>query len=310
MWYRPPVRWLSPLICLLVLIASPDAAAQPDDLEPGQINQALYSKDANRRVEAVQQAAARGEREAADRLVELLRDPDRRVRAAAAEALAVLQIRRATRPLKVLAQVDLEAVVREAAARAVLRLDPRGYASTLATADPPPVVPAPEEPEAPDAAAQASSSRGRAVFFGAAMALDGMRADETLSGQVAAGLRWPHVEIQLSLNFPALALVGQVRVNLLASFWLVPYVSVGAAVIYNNGDETPNGGAGALVAGGGLRLGPFGRPDPAAFASRLYGYAEVQISWVFHQPTPPNNVGELETLALPVVAGLGLELWP
>jgi len=308
MWYRRFVRWLPLVLCLTVLAASLPAAAQPADLEPGRMDQALYSEDAAVRARAARQAAAQGEREAAERLLELLRDRDRRVRVAAADALAALQIQRATLPLKVLAQTDHEPVVRAAAARAVLRLDPKGYASTLATADLPPVVPEPKEPE--EEALRSTTSRGRAVLLGAGLAVDGMRADETLSGQVAAGLRWPHVDIQLTLNFPALALVGQVRLNLLASFWLVPYISVGAAIIYNNGDETPSGDAGALLAGGGVRLGPFGRQDPTAFASRLYGYAEVQISWVFHQPTPPNHVGELETLALPVVAGLGLELWP
>jgi hypothetical protein len=232
------------------------------------------------------------------------------VRLAAVQALERLRAARAMRTLMVLAQTDFNPRVRVAAANAVKSLDPKRFVEKLATSDPPPVIPAPEPRPEPSSEHGPARGRGRAVLVASALALNGLRAGETFSGQVGAGLRWAHLDLQLTLNFPAMALLMHGRINLVASFWLVPYLGLGVAISYNNGDETASGSAASLVGGGGVRVGPFGRPDPTIFTSRLYGYAEVLVSWVLTQPTPPNHEGELETLALPVMVGVGMELWP
>jgi hypothetical protein len=146
------------------------------------------------------------------------------------------------------------------------------------------------------------------VLLGLGVGLNGRRASDTLSGQVSAGLRFRRAELQLALSFPSLALLGQVRLNLLAreTFWLVPFLSAGAAISYNNG--TGHGTAASVVGGGGLRVGPFRSFGPSPW-SRLYASVEVLVSYVFSQPTPPGR-SEVEELAIPVLASVGVELWP
>jgi hypothetical protein len=96
------------------------------------------------------------------------------------------------------------------------------------------------------------------------------------------------------------ALLGQVRLNLLPDTWLVPYLSGGFAIAYNNGQDY--GPAAAVIAGGGLRFGPH--------RGRLYGFIEVLANRVLSQSRPAGYRVEQETFSLPVLAGLGLELWP
>jgi hypothetical protein len=148
----------------------------------------------------------------------------------------------------------------------------------------------------------------RAVLLGLGMGLNGRRASETLSGQAAVGLRFPRAELQLTLSFPSLALLGQVRLNLLTgqTFWLIPFLSAGAAISYNNG--TDHGTAASVVGGGGLRVGPFRSFAPSLW-NRLYASVEVLVSYVFSQPTPPGR-SEVEELAVPVLVSVGMELWP
>lgn len=148
----------------------------------------------------------------------------------------------------------------------------------------------------------------RAVLLGLGLGLNGRRASDTLSGQAVAGLRFRRVELQLTLCFPSLALLGQVRLNLLPghTFWLVPFLSAGATISYNNG--TSHGAAASVVGGGGLRVGPFRSFEPSLW-NRLYASVEVLVSYVFSQPTPPGR-SEVEELAIPVLANVGVELWP
>jgi len=240
--------------------------------------------------------AAEGEGEA---LRALLRDESWKVRAAAARALGRLRYQPARRELMVIAQTDFSARVRAAAAEAVKRMAPLAYAQNLATADLPPVRPAPPTTTAP--------APSRAVLFGLAAAANALRVDESLAGQAAAGLRWRHADVQLTLSFPALAVAGQVRWNILPRFVLVPYLTAGAAVAYNNLAEAP-GPAASLFVGGGLRVGPLSaRSTPWR---RFYLYAELLPNWVVSQRRPAGVPVELRTFSLPLIVGAGAELWP
>jgi hypothetical protein len=212
-------------------------------------------------------------------------------RAEAARALGGLRARDALRPLQVLAQTDQDPRVRAAAAEAVRRIDEVAYAAGLASGDPPPVRPAP--PAAPP-----SSTRPRVLLAGGAT-LNVLRpGDEAAAAaEVGVGLRWRFGDVQWSLGFPALSLFGQVRVKLCSLGRVVPYLSGGVTIAYNNG--TGRDPTVALGAGGGLRL-------------RLHGplelYAEALANVVVLDGAPPLPGVEDRKISLPVLAGLSLEL--
>lgn len=257
----------------------------------------LDSPDPDVRARAARLAGDEQRHGAAPALRRLLRDESWKVREAAARALGLLRHRPARRELMVLAQTDFSARVRRAAAEAVKRMDPLGYASVLATSDQPPVrrPPAPKNRPGPAAAAH------RAVLLGLGLGANALRAEHSLAGQAAAGLRWPHAELQLTLSFPALGLAGQVRWNILPRCRLVPYLTVGAAVAYNNTEPELSSAAAAFV-GGGLRLARLWR--------RFYVHAEVLASWVISQGRRAGPTVKPRSFALPVLLGAGVELWP
>jgi hypothetical protein len=271
---------LSALLCSAGL-----ALAEPTD---------LASQDTARRLQAARRAGEAGERQHAPRLIELLSDEEWSVRAAAARSLGLLRCEAAVRELMVLAQTDGSAEVRSAAARAVRQIDTRRYVAGLATSDPPPVRRAPPTPPS-------TARPRRAVLLAGGGALNALRPGDALAGFVAGGLRWRPVEAQLSLGFPALSLLGQLRVDLLTRSWLIPYLTAGLAVAYNNGQAALP--AITVVGGGGLRLGPWGPTRP-------YGYVEILASRVVFQSVPAAARVELRTFALPILAGFGLEFWP
>lgn len=273
-------------VCLFAALTLIGTLALATEADP------LASPDPWVRARAVRVAG----QEQAPRVREMLSDPSWQVRAEAARALGRLRHVEAKRELMVRAQTDPSARVRQAAAEAVKQMDPRGFASVLATADPPPVQPAPPRP-----ASTRSRGHDRAVLASVGLAANALRIDQTLAGQVATGLRWPHAEVQLTLSFPSLALAGQVRWSVLPRALLVPYLTGGAAVAYNTTDKDLGSAASAFV-GAGLRTRPLAR--------RLYLYAEVLANWVISQPRPAGETVELRRFALPVALGVGSEFWP
>jgi len=249
----------------------------------------LSSPDPARRQAAARRAGETGDAAAVPALLELLRDEQAAVRAEAARALGRLRARDALRELTVLAQADFDPGVREAAAAAVRTIDVRSFAGTLATSDLPPVRPGPPPPPPPP--------RSRAVFLAGGAVLSALRASESAAALAGAGLRWARADVQLSLSFPALALLGQVRVNLLVGLWLVPYLTASFAVSYNLGEgREPTL---SLAGGGGLRL---------RLVPRLHLYVEVQACKVLVDSEPAGSAVEPRTFSLPVLAGLTLEL--
>jgi hypothetical protein len=284
------------LVLLGALLCGAAAQAQGDDLR---------HPEAARRAAAARRMGEAGDASRIDQLIRLLRDESSLVRAEAARALGSMRAVDASRELMVLAQTDEHAAVRDAAAVAVRQIDVQRFVKSLATADPPPVR---EEPPPPLSPAPARA-RGRGVFVVGAVALNALRANDALDGMAAGGLRWGYLEAQLGLGFPALVLVGQARVNLLPHPWLVPYLTLGFAISYNNNTERQP--AVSLVAGGGLRLGPWARPDRAPRAiERFFGFVEVLASRVLVQSPPAAARAEERTVSLPVVLGVGAEFWP
>jgi hypothetical protein len=98
-------------------------------------------------------------------------------------------------------------------------------------------------------------------------------------------------------------------VNILPHPWLVPYLTLGFAISYNNNTERLP--AVSLLAGGGLRVGPWARlgrtPRPL---ERFFGFVEVVASRVLLQTPPAGARVEERTLSLPIVLGVGAEFWP
>jgi hypothetical protein len=251
----------------------------------------LDSADAEVRARAAGAAGAAD----ASRLRELLGDRHWKVRAEAARTLGRLRHRPARRDLMVRAQTDTSSAVRAAAAEAVRRIDPEGFISALATADRPPVRPAPPAAPAPP------ERPLHAVLLSAGAGSNALSFADAVAGQAAAGLRFRHADLQLTLSFPSLAAAFQLRWNIVPWSPVCPYVTGGGAIAHNNTLDT--GPAASLFAGGGVRIGPFSKG--------IYGYAEVLANWVMTQRRPAGvEQGELETFSLPVLAGVGVELWP
>jgi hypothetical protein len=274
------------LVLLSLLCSATLSLAEPED---------LASRDVLRRSRAARRAGESAAHQHEPRLIELLHDEEWSVRAEAARSLGLLRCHAAIRELMVLAQTDGSAEVRAAASGAVRRIDARRFVATLATADPPPVHAAPPAPPPSD-----GTSR-RAVLLAGGLALNVLRPGDAFGGFVAGGLRWRPVEVQLSLGFPAMSLLGQLRVDLLTRGWLIPYLTAGLVLSYNNGqDQLPSA---AVVGGGGLRLGPWGPTRP-------YGYVEILASRVILQSARAAALVELRAFSLPVLAGFGLEFWP
>lgn len=285
--YRATVRW--PLCIALVLMVS-GAAAQADDPLAG-----LESSDPAARARAARTAGDQGLAAAAEALQRLLSDAEWEVRAAAARALGRLRHVAAKRDLMVLAQTDPSTAVRRAAAEAVKQLDPQGFVSTLGTADLPPVRARPEPAEQP------TVRSSRAVLLSVGGASNALRFTDSVAGLAATGLRWPHADVQLTLSFPSLALAAQGRWNILPRSPVVPYLTAGGAVAYNNTRSEVDSAA-SLFVGGGVRVGPFW--------PRYYAYAEVLANWVLLQGRPAGEQVELKDFTLPVLVGVGAELWP
>jgi hypothetical protein len=283
---------MRPLVLVLALLPSV-AHAQGDDLR---------SRDPARRAAAARRMGEAGAAARVERLIDLLRDESSQVRAEAARALGRMRAAQAARALMVLAQTDESAEVREEAAAAVRQIDVQRFVRALATADLPPVRPAPPAPVA-------APARGRGVFVSGGVTLNALRAADAVDGLAAGGLRWRFVEAQVGLGFPALVLVGQARVNVLPHPWFVPYLTLGFAISYNNSTERQP--ALSLLAGGGLRVGPWAKLGRAPRAlERFFGFIEVEASRVLVQ-TPPAGARVAErTLSLPIVLGVGAEFWP
>jgi hypothetical protein len=282
---------VKPLLLLLgCLLAAGRAQAQGNP---------FFAPDAATRAQAAREAGARRDPAKVSALVFLLRDSDAAVRLEAVRALAHIGGPEPLRHLKVMAQIDFDPRVRRAAARAVLRRDPRGYAATLASANPSPVAPVVPPPRA---------AAPRLVIATAALALNALRAADSFVGAAGIGLRWPYVEAQTSLAFPALSWLGQVRASFVAVGPLLPYAAAGFAVAFNNGVELPSGPAVSLHAGAGLRVSlPLG----------FFLYAEALPSWIAAQPRPPRDDRpdtrgryEERRFALPVIVGGGAAWWP
>lgn len=279
-------------LALAGLWLAPSAHAQPAGLRD--LNPAVRKAAAN-------EAARTSNREAIPQLIALLGDQHADVRLAAVNALAALGAKSASRPMLVLAQSDRDAKVRQAAARAAKILDQRGFVAKLATADRPPVIRLKKAPES-----QRLWRVDRAVLVSSALAINARRADESLVGAVGAGLRWPRAEFQVNLTFPAVSLFGQVRLNLLKKIAVVPYLTWGFAIAFNNGEDRANGPSAAFFAGLGVRIQP---------AARFYFYTEAAANWVISQPAAPTLDSAVKPKALPkmtvpVIAGLGVEFWP
>jgi len=278
---RPLLLWT------LVVLTAPVLAYASDPVA------GLESPDPELRARAAHTVGEQGLAAAGEQLHKLLSDNSWEVRAEAAWALGRLRYSPAKRDLMVRAQTDHSSAVRRAAADAVKQIDAQSYVSTLGTADLPPV--RPTEMHSP----KHSVRSRRAVLISAGAGSNALRFTDSVAGQAATGLRWPHGEAQLTLSFPALALSGQARWNILPRSPLVPYLTAGAAVAYNN-TRPEAGPAATLFAGGGLRVGPFW--------PRYYGYAEVLANWVMLQGRPAGEQVELKSFTLPVMVGVGAEL--
>jgi hypothetical protein len=302
------MRWLL-AACALLLVAP---AAWGDEAEQRASGpDGLQSSRPQERAAAARRAAAQGERSSIPRLVELLADDTWTVRLAAVRALHELDAREAKRDLMVLAATDSHPDVRAAAADAVRAMDPRGYVSVLATSDPPPVQPAPPEQERGDAGMSAAEQPPHRMLLGAGLADNALRADETFSGTAAAGLRWRHADLQITLGFPSVTLAGQLRWNILPGAPVVPYLTAGLALAYNNGADDDRGPAASLLGGAGVRIGPWrgiGGKQPS-WLSRVYAQVELLASWVYFQRLPPGPYSE-RSFGLPVLVAAGIEVWP
>jgi len=281
-------------LCLWLLLCGVPAQAQEQPEEPPYPSEALPAptKNAAERALAARRAGEAKDSRATLLLLDYLHDEDAEVRRQAALSLGLLGAQAAVRDLAVAAQVDGDPRVRQAAAEAVRLIDQRSFLTMLATSDKAPVEPAPVRPSPVDR----PNSRPR-VILAAGAVVNALRADESAAAQVGAGLRWPRADLQLSLGFPALSLLGQVRVGLLREGLLVPYLSAGLAVAYNNGSDCEAALSAAI--GGGLRL---------RLVPPLHLYLEALANWVLLQATPAGSLVEVRTLSVPVIAGLGLDL--
>lgn len=242
------------------------------------------------RIKAIQHAAITFDHQAISWIITLLRDETWTVRQESARALGRLKAREALRSLMVLAQTDEQAEVRQAAAEAVRQIDLQEYVEVLATSDPPPV-----QPLVTKDSAEKPFPR---INLSTALALNSLRATDTFSGQVAVGQQWRHFGLRISLNFPALALIGQAQWSFHPCFWLTPYLGLGAALSFNNGQDRDS--SLSLLGGGGLRV--------KVFEPWLYAYAEVLINFLLYQPQPAWPHGESPSLSLPILTGMGVEL--
>ncbi len=164
-------------------------------------------------------------------LISKLYSPSWAERRAAAQQLGGLRERAALRHLVVRAKADPHPEVRAAAAQAVALIEPRRYVSDLATSDPPPVQRRPPEMTAPP-------QRSRLLAIGTGLGTNLRRASHVLVGTVHLALRFEHVDLQAGLSFPALAAALGPRWLPLGRGMLAPYVLGAMTVSFNNGRST------------------------------------------------------------------------
>ncbi|MCK5798926.1 MAG: HEAT repeat domain-containing protein [Deltaproteobacteria bacterium] len=287
---------LSSLLFLLVTVAmAPSLSARAASLSEEALLSKLSSQQSSARAEAASEAAARGLRRAIPKIIALLEDDDADVRLAAARALSRLRTQAAITRLLVRAQIDPDVRVREAASRAVREIAPKSFASKLGSADPPPVrLPPPPalRPRAP-----------YATHFTAGLALDVLRADESLAGRVGWALRWGDVETQLTMGFPAMSFALRARWLIIAYPRLTPYLVGGAEVAFNNADANALTAV-SMLGGVGLRW---------YLIPPIFVQLEVVAAYALHAPRHRPKNGETSPrrrFAFPVTFEVGFELWP
>lgn len=276
------------VVALLLLLTATSAYADADVA-------GLRHRDAVERARAASAVAARGLRETIPRLVTLLEDGSVAVRLAAVKALRRLRARSAAMRLLLKAQIDPDARVREAAAEAVLKIDPHSFAAKLGTADPPPVAAPPLPPLRPRA--------NYATIFTLGLAANALRIDESVAGAAGFGLRWGPIEAQLELGFPSMSLGLRLRWLLLRYPRFTPYLTGGAAVAFNNGSDVQEQAI-AVLGGAGLRY---------YIIPPIFVQAEVWASYAVHAPLAVPRRGEsfdVQRFSLPIMLSAGLELWP
>lgn len=276
------------VVALLLLVTATPALADADVA-------GLRHRDAIERARAAAAVAARGLRRTIPRLMALLEDDHVAVRLAAVKALRRLRARSAAMRLLVKAQIDPDPRVREAAAEAVLKLDPQSFAAKLGTADPPPVAPPPLPPLRP---------RARyATLFTLGVAANARRIDESVSGTAGFALRWGPIETQLELGFPSMSLGLRARWLIISYPRFTPYLTAGGVVAFNNGSDVQQQAV-AVLGGAGLRW---------YIIPPIFLQAEVWASYAVHAPTAVPRRGErfdVVRFSLPVLLSAGLELWP
>ena len=279
----------------MLLATSAPGLARADSAAPE-----FRHADPSVRALAARTAGAKGRGQATPSLIELLEDPAPMVRREAARALGLLRARQAARPLAVVAQTDLDPLVRHIASEALRRIDPRGYVAMISAANP-------LLPRDRAAAGTPPSPRGRPAFlFALGLGVNARRPADTVAGELGLGLRWPWVETQLSLGFPDMTLFGQVRLNLPISPRVVPYVTGGAALVFNNRSKLLPGPSVAFALGAGLR---------ARLPASFYLYLEALASYTVLEPTPAQDHASTPSftlsgtrLRIPLFLGLGYEL--
>ena len=275
------------VVALLFLTATP-AHADADVV-------GLRHRDAAERARAAAAVAARGLRQTIPRLIALLEDESVPVRLAAIKALRRLRARSAAMRLLLKAQIDPDARVREAAAEAVMKLDPQSFAAKLGTADPPPVAPPPLPPLRPRA--------NYATLFTLGLAANARRIDESVSGTAGFALRWGPIEAQLELGFPSMSLGLRLRWLLIRYPRFTPYLTAGAAVAFNNGSDVQQQAV-SVLGGAGLRY---------YLIPPIFVQAELWASYAVHAPLAVPRRGEnfdVQRFSLPIMLSAGLELWP
>jgi len=237
----------------------------------------------------------------AEKLSQLLsqldnRDPEQRL--LAVQGLARSEDPRAQRALMVSAQTDPDTRVRHAAAEAVRRINPLAYVGQLASAEPSPVKTAPSPRLRPRAS--------RATLLALGLRADALRLDDSLGGNASAGLRVGWFEAELMLGFPAMTMAAQLRVLLTSYPRFTPLVLLGAAVSYNNGNDSPTGASASMFGGLGARY---------YWIPPIYTQLLLLVSWT---PTEGPTVGDYprsayaaedRAISLPLMLQTGLELW-
>ncbi|MCB9554850.1 MAG: HEAT repeat domain-containing protein [Deltaproteobacteria bacterium] len=239
---------------------------------------------------------------AIDLMLSGLRDESSQVRLAAVRALERLRPAGAVRYLILAAKTDFDQTVRETAAAAVRRLAPHRYVNTISA-----TMPAHGNAKRVDLPRSVERHEARPRFPQFFVAGGGgvnlRRASESGAALVAVGLRWRYADAQLSLLFPALTWVFQARFDpLWRSRWVRPYLSVGVSLV--TGDGTDDAPSAALFAGAGLRVRVW---------RFVWCYAEVLPSWTIVRSLPAAPRGSAvaaERLALPLLAGVRLDVWP